>query len=593
VPPELRIVVVGGEKASAEAYNRWRKAVGARVRWINSYGPTETSISATFYEPSGIQELELLPIGRPMANTQAYLLDRYLNPVPVGVAGELHIGGVGVARGYLNQSELTSEKFIADPFSSDPKARLYKTGDAARYLPSGDIDFIGRRDEQVKVRGFRVELGEIEDVLSRHPAIRETAVVAQDDRSGLKRLVAFFVPAATPSPSAADLRQFLARQMPEYMVPYSFVPVAVMPLTPNGKIDRLGLRHIEAVEVSKEVVATNDELQSEMVRIWQDVLGRRPISIRDNLFELGGQSLLAARMMYRLGRFLGKTLPLAMLVEAPTVEQLSALLRRASSSHWSSIVPLQPAGSQPPLFCVHGVGGNVVGFRQLAQLLSPDFPLYGMQAQGLDGTRLCYARIEEMAAHYIDEMRAVQPQGPYFLAGYSFGGLVAYEMAQQLRASGNEVGLLALLDTSPRNLKPVAGSVLRLVVAPPSRRQLTRMPRALKKSLERRIRTWLLPEELKRVLRSNHTAGNRYTPQPYFGKITLFRASEESFRSAEALQSAWSGLALGGLDVHTVAGDHGDILVAPQVVNLAEQLKHCIEKAQRDCTHNEAAEQLA
>lgn len=585
VPQDLHLVVVGGEKASSKAYAAWLRAVGDRVRWINAYGPTETSVSVSAYESRvspGEPIPENIPIGRPLANCRIYLLDQNLNPVPVGVPGELHIGGVCVAQGYLNRPELTAEKFIADPFCSEPGARLYKSGDLARYLPSGEIEFLGRRDDQVKIRGFRVELGEIEAALAKHPSVRELAVIAREDTPGEKRLVAYLAPVQGTKPTAAELRRNLQQHLPDYMVPSAFVFLDAMPLTPNGKIDRRGLPAPEIEPGTEETAVTTDALQLKLVRIWEDLLGKKPIGIRDNFFELGGHSLLAARLMHRTGQALGKTLPLAMLFQAPTIEQLAAVLRQDGwSRHWSSLVAIQPAGSHPPFFCVHGVGGNVLNFRELGALMGPDYPFYGFQAQGLDGKSPCFTRIEEMAAHYLAEIKTVQPQGPYFFGGYSLGGVVAYEMAQQLRANGEQVGLLALLDTYAGNLSSISSTVLRLLMHPSRQTLLRDLPSIATETIERRIKSLLTSRLLKNVLRTNQAAADRYVLRPYGGKITLFRASEMSLRSFEDLYSIWEGLAGEGVDVQKITGNHKGILVQPQVTQLAAKLKACIDKNTR------------
>jgi amino acid adenylation domain-containing protein len=580
-PPSLRLVIVGGEKASSAAYAAWVGSVGRRVRWINTYGPTEASIAATAFEPNshaGRPVPENIPIGRPLANTRIYLLDRHLNPVPVGVPGELHIGGLGVAQGYLNRPELTAEKFICDPFCSQSGSRLYKTGDMARYLPSGEIEFLGRGDDQVKIRGFRVELAEIESTVAKHPAVRECAVIAREDIPGDKRLVAYLVPTAEAKLDSAGLRRYLQLHLPDHMVPSAFIVLQVMPLTPNGKIDKRGLPAPSEAWADGAAPAT-DALQAQLVKIWEGVLSKKPIGIRDNFFELGGHSLLAARLMHRTGQVLGKTLPLAMLFEAPTIERLTAVLRQDGWSHqWSSLVPIQPRGTRPAFFCVHGVGGNVLNFRELAQLMGPEHPFYGLQAQGLNGERACFSRVEDMAAHYLKELRTLQPEGPYFIGGYSFGGLVAYEMAQQLRAGGESVGLLALLDTYAGRLRSVSGSVLRMMRHPSRQSLFHDMPKAAGESLQRRVRGLMISRVLKNVLRCNQTAADRYILRPYNGKITLFRASELSLRSFEELYSAWTSLALGGLDLQEITGDHGGVLASPQVDVLAAKLKASIDK---------------
>ena len=584
VPPELRLVIVGGEKASPEAYSTWHKFVGNRVRWINTYGPAEASVVATAYEPrlqSGDEPPAVLPIGRPVANARVYLLDPHLNLVPVGVPGELHIGGSGVAGGYLNLPQLTEERFIPDIFSDDPSARLYKTGDLARYLPSGEIEFLGRRDNQVKIRGFRVEPGEIESVLIQHSGVHEAAIVLREDLPGSKRLVGYVVRSEQGSATETELRRHVQKRLPEYMIPSEFVFLLSMPLTPNGKINRRALpaaRVDSRLEISHTAIP-HEPLQAQLIQIWEELLARKPIGIRDNFFDLGGHSLLAARLMHRVKQVFGKTLPLAVLLQAPTVEQLAVVLQDGWSDHWSSLVAIQPEGSKPPFFCVHGVGGNVVGFNELARHMKPDYPFYGLQSQGLDGKNPCHTRIEDMAAHYLDEIRTVQPEGPYQLGGFSLGGLVAYEMACQLRARGEDVSLLVLFDTYASNPKPANQSLLDLLLHP-TWAQLRQLPLALRKKIRRTILARRLPEALKKVMRTNARAAEQYGLRPYRGKATLLRAGD-TWRVSEDPYAKWGQL-LDELETIQIPGAHMDMLREPHVNRLAELLKSCIDGATLD-----------
>lgn len=577
-PANLRLVIVGGEKVSAAILARWQSRVGNRVRWINTYGPSEASVIATSYEPSaGNDVTQAVPIGRPISNTRIYLLDEALEPVPVGEAGELFIGGVGIALGYLNRPELTRQKFVPDPFSTNSDARLYRTGDMARYRGDGQIEFLGREDDQVKIRGFRVEPGEIEEVLSRHETVREAAVVAREDEPGQKRLVAYIVTAKNHTFRETELREYLKSKLPDYMVPGLIVRLNSMPMTPNGKVDRRNLPE-PAAQVEISTATGSDSLQSKVARIWQDVLGR-PVGLQDNFFEVGGHSLLAAKLMHRIGQLAGKTLPLALLLEAPTIEQLSvAVSKNGWSKHWCSLVPIQPQGSQAPFFCIHGVGGNVLGFHDLGRHLAPTHPFYGLQARGLDGKHDNPVSIEEMAAHYLGEIRTVQPKGPYLLGGFSFGGLVAYEMARQLQAQDEQVALLALFDTYPGKLEKATSSLLRGLRSPSPQlvTQLARSVRRRTRLLWRRV-TW--PRHLREVFQTNSRALNRYALQPYSGNATLFRASEQSLRSGDDPYAAWFQLVKGGVEIQEIPGSHNGILVEPEVGFLAERLKYSIDAA--------------
>jgi thioesterase domain-containing protein len=583
VPSRLRLVIVGGEKASLEAYSTWHKLVGDRVRWINTYGPAEASVVATAYEPKlqpGEQAPAVLPIGRPVANARVYLLDSNLNPVPVGVPGELHIGGIGVAQGYLNLPQLTEQKFIPDVFSEDPLARLYKTGDLGRYLPSGDIEFLGRRDNQVKIRGFRVEPGEIESVLIQHAGVHEAAVVLHEDTVGNKRLVAYVV-RSEETASQNDLRQHVQKRLPEYMVPSEFVFLQSMPLTPNGKINRRALYTAKldsAPETTSEGTVA-DPLQAQLIRIWEELLGRKPVGIRDNFFELGGHSLLAARLMHRIKQVHGKSLPLAVLLEAPTVEQLAAVLRDGESHRWSSLVPIQPEGSKPPFFCVHGVGGNIVGFRELGKCMKPDYPFYGLQSQGLNTRYARHTSIEEMASHYLNEIRTVQPTGPYHLGGFSLGGLVAYEMACQLVSRGEEVSLVVLFDTYASNPTPLKESLLEMLLHP-TWAPLQQLPEEVRRKVRRTYLAWRLPEDLKKVMRTNAQAAEHYRLRPYGGKAILLRA-DDTWRASDDPYARWKEL-IAELETVKIPGAHMDILREPHVSRLAERLKSCIDAAALD-----------
>lgn len=591
VPAGLRLVIVGGEKASAKAFSAWRTVVGNRVRWINTYGPTEASVIATAYEPPSSPDFPVpttLPIGRPIANTKVYLLDEELNPVPVGVAGELHIGGTGVARGYLNRPESTAEKFISDPFSDDPSVRLYKTGDMAQFLPSGEIEFIGRRDFQVKIRGFRVEPGEVEAVLERHPAIRDVAVVAREWREGEKRLVAHFVPRVGEEPSASELRSFLQGKLPAYMVPACFVRLNALPLTANGKVDRKALPdpsatdnelfHSEPVNDGEQ---PKDALELQLTGIWENVLGIRPIATQQNFFDLGGHSILAVRLMHRIEQALQRKIPITTLLQAPTISGLAELMRREGwSPSWSSLVPIQPHGSRPPFFCVHGIGGTVLRFRDLARHLGDDQPFYGLQAKGLDGKQPCASSVEEMAADYIRDIQQVQLGGPYFLGGYSFGGMVALEMAQQLRAQGEEVALVALLDTFPG--RPMSSAELLA--------KLFRMPLKEKISYSigrvRRFATYVqrrlsrqLPPDLLKVRQACYLAESRYVPKVYTGKVTVFRPATKSLRSVDDAMGGWNEWAAGGVEIHEISGRHDNMFFEPNVAILAEKFSDCLRNA--------------
>ncbi len=582
LPPSLRLLIVGGEKASASAFASWVKCGGGRVRWVNTYGPTEASIIVTSYEPDPAQPIpESLPIGRAIANTRLYILDEQRKPVPVGASGELHISGPGVARGYLGRAELTAERFIIDPFTSERGRRMYRTGDLVRSLEDGNIEFLGRADFQVKIRGFRVELGEIETALEKHPGIASAVVVAHE-ANGEKRLAGYVI-ATDPKPSGQELSKYLKDRLPEYMVPADFVFLESMPLTPNGKVDRRALPAPQlSTERGTDFVAPRNEFESIMTRQWEQVLGKRPIGVRDNFFEIGGHSLAAARLMGMVVKKFGKKLLLTDLLQAPTIEELVALVRlETPSTVRSAVIALQPLGSKPPFFFVHGLGGSVLRFRDLARHMAPDQPFFGIQAQGLDGTQPCLQCVEDMADVYLEHLRSAQPEGPYYLGGYSFGGYVALEMARRLRAQGEEIRALVLLDTYAGESRSVLERFLALSTEQKIA-YLKRRTRRYQKGIKRRVDFMFLPPAVKNVRRTLAAAENNYKLEAYCGRILLFRASEKGLRGLEEPTGGWHKFVAGGLEVHEIDGDHGDILNEPNVESLARELRDCLERTQSE-----------
>ncbi|AOX02682.1 hypothetical protein BJP34_27465 [Moorena producens PAL-8-15-08-1] len=444
---ENKAFIIGGEALSANHIKFWQK-YAPQIRLINEYGPTETVVGCCIYEVGGKTfSGGNIPIGRPIANTQIYILDKHLQPVPIGVPGELYIGGDGLARGYLKRPELTSEKFIHNPFCNSKSQRLYKTSDLARYLRDGNIEFLGRIDNQVKIRGFRIELGEIEAVLSSHPHIQQTVVIAREDIPGNKRLVAYIV-SQSESLSTNQLREFLKQKLPEYMVPSAFVTLDTLPLTPNGKVDRKSLPAPDGVVTSvEEYVAPRTPTEEIIANIFANVLGLQDVGIHDNFFELGGHSLLAVRLMSQIKQQFQINLPLATLFQSPTIEQLASLLGSSVNTQNPILVGIKTSGNQPPLFCIHPVGGNLLCYAELARHLDQDYPVYGLQSLGLDGQQQPLTSVEEMASHYIQAIQQIQPQGSYHLIGWSFGGVIAYEMAQQLQTKNTSVALLTLIDS--------------------------------------------------------------------------------------------------------------------------------------------------
>ena len=575
----------------------------------NMYGPTETTIWSTCHRIRNVDGY--ISIGRPIANTTVHVLGEDRQSQPVDVAGELYIGGAGLARGYHNQPGLTRERFICDPFSNDRTARLYATGDLARFTPDGTIEVLGRMDHQVKIRGFRIEAGEIEIRLNEHPSVRQAAVVAREDVPGEKTLVAYIVASSTTIPTN-ELRVFLAERLPDYMIPSSFVVLDRLPLTPNGKIDRQALPAPEKTEaiVRGNFVAPRDSIEQALANIWSEVLKVKRVGIHDDFFELGGHSLLAVRLFGQITKLTGKDLPLVTLFQAPTVEQLAAILRQEGwKTPWASLVPIKAGGTKPPFYCVHGIGGNILEYFDLAKYMDADQPFYGLQAIGLDGKRPTQdLTVEQMAAYYIGEIRTFQPCGPYYLGGSSFGGLVAYEMAQQLCAAGEEVALLAFFDTNgpgyPHYLPTMTACRRELgwwrdraalhwenLLATERRKRLayirekvqrwnkqTRWKlQAIKYRLQQRVDRVFWPEAIRRVQVRGYRAATAYEPKPYAGRATLFRATEQPRGIYEDRTLGWGFLVLGGLEIFETPGHHGAIVREPRARVLAE---HALAKAQ-------------
>jgi amino acid adenylation domain-containing protein len=591
-------VLVGGEAISVDLARQLAERCGSV--W-NMYGPTETTIWSSVYKIAGMDE-KLVPIGKPIANTTFYILDTTRQPVAAGAEGELYIGGEGLARGYFERDQLTAEKFVSDPFRAAPNARMYRTGDLARYKADGNVEFLGRIDYQVKIRGFRIELGEIEAVLEQHAGVHQAVVVAREDTPGDKRLVAYYVPETPDSLSTGELRQHVGQQLPDYMTPSAFVQMEKFPLTPNGKVDRKALPapSLEDFEAQSEYVAPRDETERKLVHLWEETLGVSPISVTANFFELGGRSMLAARLFTKILRTFGKELPLSTLFRSPTVEQLAKELRPSDANdHYPTVVCIQPNGSRPQFFCVHGGAGSTLFLNQLARELGPDQPFYGIEPEGLDGRPFQRPTVEQMAAYYLAEIRKVQPTGPYYIGGYCFGGLVAYEMARLLQQQGERVGIVAMFSAALRfnhKVPPEVGP------SPAPRPWGSRLIRALTSPVKtvRNLSTALywravgvlrkysylvlfklrlrVPPEMRRMY-VTETLGNAelaYRPQPYAGQLALFYGLGTLDFGPNL---GWDGLA--DSFEHHVIGDgildsRRDIMNEPLVGITARQLAPCL-----------------
>ena len=602
----LRWLIATGEELAPALCHQWLSMYPA-VPMMNAYGPTECSDDVTHHvialPPHGGRER--VPVGRPVANTRLYVLDAGLQPVPLGVSGELCVGGVGVGRGYLHDPVRTAEAFVPDPFATKPGSRLYRTGDRARFLPDGALEFLGRLDHQVKIRGHRIEPGEIESALGRHPSVRACVVAPRPDDRGQPRLVAYVVAADGQGVDSAELREFLRRRLPEPMVPAAIVAMAALPLTPNGKVDRGALPDPGrgSGESVGRFVAPRSETERRLVAIWEAVFGVRPIGVTESFFDLGGHSLMAVRLVARIKAAFGREVPLAALLAEPTIEALARRLeRRTPAAAWSPLVPIQPAGARLPLFCVHAGGGSVMGYHPLARHLGPDQPLFGLEARGLDDDAVELSTdVADMARHYVAAVREERPHGPYALGGHSFGGIVAFEMARQLLAAGETVALLALIDAwrAPGSGAPTAedramlasGFAHDLGVSIDHMRvswdHMWSLPPAdqVGYALDVALSQRLLPPEVsvaqvRRYLQLHVThieAMRRYTPAPIACPIALIRASEAVSLAPRDPALGWDELTTAGLQVLPVPGNHFTILREPHVQIVAERLRACLD----------------
>ncbi len=441
----LKRLMLGGEPLTGSLVERISRTLPG-IEIVNMYGPTEACIDATYHVATPEDcDLAVLPIGRPLSNYRAYVLDRKMQPVGIGIPGELYLGGAGLAAGYLRAPDMTAERFVADPFSVEPDARLYRTGDLASWRADGELEFRGRVDKQVKIRGHRIELGEIEAALLQHSAIGQAAVIADG-----QRLLAYLVPAVGASvPDSAEIRQHLAAQLTDYMIPAAFAPLASLPLTPNGKLDVKALPKPAAEsESATAFVAPRNAVEDRLQRLWQEELNVKPVGVHDNFFSLGGHSLAAMRLIYACNQEFGIDLPIRGLFLSPTIADVAAAIDAGPGAISAHLIPLQPKGQKTNLFTIHPAGGLAFCYLPLARSLGEDQPLYGMQASGLEAGEPLANSIEQMAEDYVAAIRKRQPEGPYQLLGMSSGGLIAFEMARQLRAASQEVSFLAMLDTS-------------------------------------------------------------------------------------------------------------------------------------------------
>jgi amino acid adenylation domain-containing protein len=590
----LRTMVLAGEACPRPLVDMHFKALPG-VQLFNEYGPTEATVWSTVYRCQAEDVRESVPIGRAIANTRLYVLDHNLQPVPSGVPGELCIGGDGVAREYLNRTELTRQKFIADRFTANPDARMYRTGDMVRYLPDGNLQYLGRTDEQVKTLGMRIELGEIEAALSVHPDVKEAAVTVE----GRESLVAHVVSGEQLATSGAELGAFLKMRLPHYMVPAVFRFVSALPRLPNGKVDRLALSaaaETRAIATVSGPVAPRDSFEARLLPIWKEILGTQSSDVTQSFFQLGGHSLLAAKLLDRIEKEFDESLTLAFVFQAPTIELMAEWLRSPDQSlRARAVVEIQPKGSQPPLFWVRATPR----FRLLAEKLGLDQPLLGLDIPYADAIKLPTPyRIEDIASFLVRAMREVQPHGPYALAGLCVNAVIAYEMARQLTLEGEEVAPLVMLDGHNQayyknplrdgrytgRIKYHLANIIHSDVRQGSAYILDRFEEARRK-LERTL--WQFSSDHgsngKASTMHNadpvvHPAFHRYEPKSYRGAMVMLQSSDWPEGAYFDFALGWKNLVQGRIDFHRIPGNHPSMFTEPNVNIVAQQVGECLAK---------------
>ncbi len=616
--PDLK-VLVGGEATSRELADQLLDR--ARSVW-NMYGPTETTVWSCVEQ---LQKSAPILIGRPIANTQAYVLDRNLGPVPPSVSGELYLGGDGVARGYLGRPELTAERFLTNPFTD---GRIYRTGDRARFRRDGAIEFLGRADFQIKFRGHRIEPGEIEAQLVDHPVVREAVVVIWSDSSGDPKLVAYLTlnadaPTDAQQTLVSELRTHLRANLPEYMMPSIFMVIDALPLTANSKVDRKALptptgdsNPSLTGSASDTNAEPRDDVESKVAEIFREVLNLKRIGMSDNFFDSGGHSLLALRLISKIEKIFGQRLPMSVLLRSATIAEIAALVRAGGTTLSSSLVAIAPRGARPPVYWLPGGGGiSVLAFRGVSELLGPNQPVYGLEARMDDPSSK--GDLPTIAAQYIRDIQAFQPEGPYHLFGFSGGSWVAFEMGRILREAGHEVGLLVVFDTPcwigaegnksdklrirlqreiyhfknmPRSVSGMFGYAKdrveylgKMVAENGTQAGWTLARRALAKLGAPMPKMFMDVDKLNR--QAIHSYATAYRPTPYDGRITTILARQTSMAGVDPKidpRLGWRRLATKGLDVHHVSGTHLSMLEPPHVEELAAKLQWLLERAHRE-----------
>lgn len=573
------------------------------ILW-NLYGPTETTIWSTIKQV--VPGEKVITIGWPINNTQVYIVDEQGKRLPAGMIGELYIGGYGVGKGYLNRPDLTDEKFVADTFSNIPGAMLYRTGDLGKLLESGEILCLGRIDQQVKIRGHRIELGEVESIIAKQTGVKQAVVIAREDTPGYKCLAAYVtLTDGSDSVTKATIQNWkksLADTLPAYMVPDDFVALTSFPLTPNAKIDR---KTLPMPQVSKTTGALNESItlttdEKLISDIWSKILGIKNLKPSDDFFELGGHSVLAVKVMVAIEKKTKKRLPIATLFNNPTIEKLATQLSAGDrGENWDVLVPIKTTGKKEPVFLIHGAGLNILLFKSISEYFDDDQPVYGIQSLGLTREIEIPTSIEEISKRYLKEILEVSPDGPYALAGYSLGGFIAVEITRQLKEIGKEVKFLGVMDTYVGNkyyTNDNTSLLLRKI-----KRQFYKVPFFAKSFITNpneafgyqsnyvkkkvfKLRnagvtriTDVMTDHEREIHRIYSKALDEYTLTPFDMEVTLFRVEKRLYYLDDPIYLGWNKFALKGVNIQCVPGDHKTFLEPPYSKRFAEIVQQVLD----------------
>jgi amino acid adenylation domain-containing protein len=616
----LRLIIIGGERVSPDLLNTWHHLDHGSVLLKNTYGLTECTCVSTCCELVPVERSKFkgheVTIGNAIENVILYILDANRNPVPEGSPGELYIGGDNLARGYQNLPDLTKERFIKDPVIGG-NTRMYKTGDMVLRRTDGSLEYLGRNDDQIKIRGFRIEPGEIESIIFTLKKVKQVIVIKKTDPSGNDHLIAYIVTQSGKTIVKDELWKRLTEKLPAHMIPAFFVFLEELPLSPNNKIDKKSIPEPDWNDLARTASsAPTTETEAMLLDIWEDALGRKGFGVDDDFFEIGGNSILAARVATAVERNTCYPIPMAVLIETPTIRGLAKLVAtKGWEPDWQTVVPMRDKGSKPPLFLVHAMWGDILSYRRLVNRIKDnDQPVYGIRARGFDGKAAPFTDLKAMAAYYVAEMKTVQPAGPYYLGGYSFGGTVAFEIAQQLVSKGEQVALLAMLDTVileslppdliPSHLEVLGNEISKYLLAYRKWFGISFEKKiAFLKEATTIIKDWLsakllgkrfispgeiegkerktaMPESYRIVHEANSAALKSYIARPYPGKITLFNAHERQWSDLINPVPFWKKMALGGVESYTCSGKHYSLLDEPHVSDLAEKLESVLREKQ-------------